>query len=77
MWDSEGACASMMERLGRSGFGYPAKCLRYQHASHFLAPVRSRFARAFKEERRHPTECWNSDLASMKDALDFLEESWD
>lgn len=76
MWDSEGSCASMLERLGRAGFRPQATCLSYGHASHFLAPVRSRLARVFREERRHPAECWDSCLASMRDALDFLEESW-
>ena len=76
MWDSEGSCASMMERLGRAGFVSQATCLSYGHASHFLAPVRSRLARVFKEERRHPAQCRDADLASMRDALDFLEESW-
>lgn len=76
MWDSEGSSASMMERLDRAGFAYPAKRLVYEHASHFLVPVKSRFTRIFKEERKHPAECWDSDIRSMEDALDFLEESW-
>lgn len=51
-------------------------CLSYEHARHFLVPVKNRFTKIFKEERRHPDECWEQDLSSMRDELFFLEACW-
>ncbi len=76
MWPSEVAAELIERRLDSRGFPHPVERFSYRYASHMLIPIKSRSTAMFRVERKHPEQCWESDLDAFERTLSFWREAW-
>ena len=76
MWPSEISAEMIERRLDDKGFSYPVERFSYHYASHLLIPVKSRSTAMFRVERKHPEQCWESDMDAFERTLAFWRDAW-
>ncbi len=76
MWPSELSAEKIRARLKEKNFAHPCKCVSYKYASHMLVPIRSSSVKMFRVERKHPEQCWESDMDAFEKTLAFWKEVW-
>ncbi len=76
MWPSELSAEKIRVRLKEKNFAHPCKCVSYKYASHMLVPIRSSSVKMFRVERKHPKQCWESDMDAFEKTLAFWKEVW-
>ncbi len=76
MWPSELSAQKIKARLKEKNFAHPCKCVSYKYASHMLIPIHSSSVKMFRVERKHPEQCWESDMDAFEKTLTFWKEVW-
>ena len=76
MWPSELSAEIITRRLKEKKFAYHVKNLSYRYASHMLVPIKSSSVKMFRVERKHPEQCWESDMDAFEKTLAFWKEVW-
>ena len=76
MWPSELSAQKIKARLKEKNFAHPCKRVSYKYTSHMLVPIRSSSVKMFRVERKHPEQCWESDMDDFEKTLAFWKEVW-